>query len=303
MLCCLRGGAPQRARRSRRVRTISSRQNPIVKRYRALAAARAPSDPCVLLEGDHLVREARTAGLRIASAAFAARLLERDRAAAALADDLARADAEVVSVSDAVMAAISPVRTPSGVIAIGERSNVTLDEALREAPQTILIAVDVQDPGNLGALIRAAEAGGATAVLTCGASADPFGWKALRGAMGSAFRLPVVRADTPLAVDAARRRSLTVLATDPRGGRSIFDADLTGPLAFLMGAEGPGLDPAMAALADARVSIPMRPPVESLNVAVAAALLVYETSRQRAARAPADGAAGRARRQAGHAHR
>jgi TrmH family RNA methyltransferase len=144
------------------------------------------------------------------------------------------------------------------------------------------MAYDVQDPGNLGAVARAAEAAGATGVFVCGRSADPFGWKALRGSMGSAFRLPIVSCPAAdEAVAAVRARGLRVLALTARDGASLYDMDLRGPSALLVGGEGAGLSDDIAALTDARVSIPMRPPVESLNVAVAAAVALYEAARQR----------------------
>jgi TrmH family RNA methyltransferase len=142
--------------------------------------------------------------------------------------------------------------------------------------------VDVQDPGNVGAIARTAEAAGATGLVLCGASADPFGWKALRGSMGSLLRLPVAGGVAwPDAVGAARAAGIALVATLPRGGQALDEADLGGPVAFLLGGEGPGLPPGVTAAADLTVSIPMQPPVESLNVSVAAALLVYEAARQR----------------------
>jgi len=118
--------------------------------------------------------------------------------------------------------------------------------------------------------------------VAAGASADPFGWKALRGSMASALRLPVaVRIHAAEAVTDARRRGCQIVATTARGGRAPFDLDLTRPTAILIGSEGSGLDPSLTQTADQRVTIPMQPPVESLNAAVTAALLVYEARRQR----------------------
>jgi TrmH family RNA methyltransferase len=121
-------------------------------------------------------------------------------------------------------------------------------------------------------------------VATSDASADPFGWKALRGAMGSTFRLPVApHQDLDHAIDAARAAGIRVYATVPRGGTTLAAADLRRPCAVLLGGEGPGLPGALVGRADERLSIPMRGPVESLNVATAAALIVYEAARQRSA--------------------
>jgi TrmH family RNA methyltransferase len=149
-------------------------------------------------------------------------------------------------------------------------------------PPLVVIACDVQDPGNLGALIRVAEAGGASGVVAAGACADPVGWKALRGSMGSALRLPIVTQPAiGQAVAQAKSRGCRVVATAPRDGRSLFLADLKGPLAVLVGSEGSGLPDEVTRSADERISIPMAAPVESLNTAVTAALVVYEAKRQR----------------------
>lgn len=265
-------------------KVVTSRHNPLVKRFRDLARSHRPDQPTLLLDGARLVGEALGAHLTIACAAFSQSALS-DAAHAELVQRLAATGADIVTVSDTVLSALSPVRSPSGVVAIGEHRPSSLEAAFERSPQLVFIAVDLQDPGNAGALVRAAEAAGATSVVFCGASADPFAWKALRGSMGSALRLPVVpRVEPVQAVEAARRLGVRVIAAAPREGVSLYDTDLTGPAAILFGGEGPGLAPALLAQCDARLSIPMRAPVESLNVAVAAAVVGYEAFRQRAPR-------------------
>jgi TrmH family RNA methyltransferase len=269
---------------------LTSRHNPLVRAFRALATHRKPGER-LLLEGAHLVEEALSAGVSVEVAAVASKLLERraeggrDAEIRRLADRLARSGTRVVSAGTSVMAAMSPADTPSGLIAIVRHELAPLDDAFAgdraEAPLTLL-AENVQDPGNLGAMIRTAEAAGATGVVACGASADPFGWKALRGAMGSTFRLPVARASSVReAVEAARRSGLRVVASAARADTPLFRAALRGPTALLMGGEGTGLPADVLELADDVIAIPMQPPVESLNVAVAAGLLLYEAVRQR----------------------
>jgi TrmH family RNA methyltransferase len=146
----------------------------------------------------------------------------------------------------------------------------------------VVILNGVQDPGNVGATIRAAEGCGATGVVCSEATADPFGWKALRGAMGSTFRLPVASTESlAAAMDAARARGLQLCATTARGGTPLPDCDLRGAVAVVFGSEGRGLPDELVSAADVRITIPMQPPVESLNVAVSAALVLYEAARQR----------------------
>ncbi len=257
---------------------ISSRQNPIVKRFREVA--RGGSGDWILLDGEHLIEEALTSGVRIDVAAFGNGLPEGRLAP--LAARIARTGTTTIAVSDPVLAAMSPVREPSGVVAIAERRPVAIDEVLARKPPMVLMLSQVQDPGNVGAIIRAAEACGATGIVTGEGSANPFGWKALRGAMGSTFRLPVA-AGHPLgdAVSRARAAGLRVFATVARDGTPLAACDLRGPSVILLGGEGAGLPPDLLERSDERLTIPMRPPVESLNVAIAAALILYEAARQR----------------------
>lgn len=261
---------------------ISSRQNPIVQQFRALAEARGDR---LLLDGAHLLEEALAAGLAVEVVALG------DRAANPDAEDLVRRaeqqGARILGVTDAVLAAISPVRQPSGLVAIACARPATLEAALDHPPQLVLLLADVQDPGNVGAIIRTADACGATGVIAGGATADPFGWKALRGSMGSAFRLPVAtRQPLDRAAAAARHAGLRLFAAVPHDGTPLPRCNLRDPSAIVFGREGAGLSGHAIASADQRLTIPMRSAVDSLNVAVAAGLVVYEAQRQRQERLP-----------------
>ncbi len=255
--------------------SITSRQNPLVARFKSAADH---DDRWLLLDGMHLLLDALDAGLAIDCVAVDPdRLADADRQALARSVPADR----LVTVSRSVLDAMSPVRTPAGVVALAERPARVTSDLMRRGTPLLVAAVDIQDPGNLGAIIRAAEAGGATGVIATTGGADPFGWKALRGAMGSAFRLPIVAMSATDAIAQAREAGLQVVAAVGRGQTPMHDVDFTTPTIILLGSEGHGLAPALVDAADVRVSIPMTPPVESLNVAVAAALLVYETRRQR----------------------
>jgi RNA methyltransferase, TrmH family len=265
------------------VAAVTSRHNPIVARYRA--AARGEDADVILLDGVHLVAEAIGAGVTLHDVAIATGAESRDDVQQ-LIRQLARARIDFVTVSSSVMAALSPVRSSSPIVALAARPNVSADRLYTTNAPLVVIAADVQDPGNVGAIVRVAEAGGAAGAVCAGATADPFAWKALRGSMGSALRLPIaVMGQIAQAVDEARRHGCRIVATVPRGGRSIFDVDYKSATAVLIGGEGPGLPAAIADAADDRVTVPMQSPVESLNAAVTAALIVYESYRQRTSHA------------------
>jgi TrmH family RNA methyltransferase len=273
---------------------IASRKNPFVAAVRRVAEG--DDRERLLLDGLHLVEEARAAQIPIASAAFTARALAgADGRARKLATILAGTGVRVVQVADPVMDALSPTAQPSGVVAVATRPRHSLDAVLGSpdtGPALVVVAVDVQDPGNVGAIARVAEAAGATGYVVTGQSADPFGWKALRGSMGSVLRLPtVVDADAPSVAGVLRAQRLQLLAAAAAGAVSFDAVDWRGPVACFVGSEGGGLPDGLLAMADVRVRIPMAAPVESLNVAVSAGLLLYEARRQRAAKPPARTAA------------
>jgi len=260
---------------------VSSRRDALVILCRDIARRRTEPGGQVLLDGAHLVSEALTLGIRLHHVAFTARARASDEGARLVAA-LTQRGFPVIDVTDSVMDAMSPVSSPSGVIAVADRPDSSLDRVLQDEPQLVVAVVDVQEPGNVGAIVRAAEACWATGVVCCGASADAFGAKALRGSMGSALRLPVASGVPPVdALTAMRARGLRLVATVPSGGARPHELDLRQPTALLFGGEGPGLTAEALAAADETVSIPMRAPVESLNVAVAVALLTCEAARQR----------------------
>jgi RNA methyltransferase, TrmH family len=266
------------------VRRITSRTNPLVARFRDAARGRGP-DGTILLDGVHLVEEALGSDVSLEVVALTDGVA--DKQAVTLAPEVTRRGGEIVRVPAAVMTAMSPVRQPSGVVALGLARSATLDEVLSNAPQLVLVLDGIQDAGNVGAIVRAAEGCGASGVVLTAGSADPFGWKALRGAMGSTFRLPIaVRQRAQEVLKQLRARGVTVVATVPRDGTPLPACDLRRPTAILLGGEGSGLSEGLLETADERVSIPMRPTVESLNVAVTAALMLYEATKQRNGHVP-----------------
>lgn len=258
---------------------ITSRQNPLVVHYRAIA--NGTDRTALLLDGTHLVIAALDAGLRVTDALVSLAAAD-SRELASLIAQLTAAGVDVASATPPVMAAASPVRSASPIVATAVRRSRPATDLFSRQPALLMCAVDVQDPGNVGAIARVSEAGGATALAVAGQSADPFGWKALRGSMGSALRLPIVHpCDATTLITAARGHGCRIVASVPRGGAPPEDVDLRGPVVILVGGEGPGLPAEVIDAADLRVTIGMDGAVDSLNTAICAALLVYEARRQR----------------------
>jgi TrmH family RNA methyltransferase len=259
--------------------TLRSRANPLYRRLRALRDKGKGSGLC-LIEGPKLALEALGAGLALVEAAASPRAETTPAGARALAA-LRAQGVPVRRMAAELLASLSEAEASQGLVALAKRPRFELERVLRGTP-LVLVIDGVQNPGNLGALLRSAEAAGASGALLTTGSADPLSWKALRGSMGSAFRLPHVGG---LAIDAAletlAERGIRVLATASDGERRYDEADLRGPVAIVVGREGTGLAPAVARRASARLRIPLRAPVESLNVGVAGALVLFEAARQR----------------------
>jgi len=252
---------------------ITSRRHPLVQTCRRVAGGTGEAG-VVLLDGEHLVEDALDAQVPV-------RILLTTSPDSRLARAAQSAGADVHPVTESVLDAASPVRTPAGVVALADWIPTTLDGVFHASPALIVALLDVQDPGNVGAAIRSADALGATGVVCAEATADPGGWRELRGAMGSTFRVPITRAGVDRVLEAAGAHHVQVAATAARDGTALSETSFVLPTLILLGNEGAGLPPAISKRADQRIRIPMRDGVNSLNVGVAAALILYEAARQR----------------------
>jgi len=262
-----------------RAETLRSRANPLYKRLRALKERAADRELC-LLEGPRLAVEALEAGLAVLEAAASERADASPAGRAALAA-LRQSGVPVRAMSAELVSSLSETETSQGLLALARRPSFAEERIFRGTP-LVLVADGVQNPGNLGGLLRSAEAAGASGAILAGGCADPFSWKALRGSMGSAFRVPHVRGvSIDGALDVLEARRISILATTAEGERRYDEADLRGPVAIVVGSEGTGLPSAVLERAAVRLRIPLREPVESVNVGVAAALVLFEAARQR----------------------
>ncbi len=276
------------------VEKITSRQNPLVKRFRRVRAMGERQH--VFLEGVRLIEDAINTGARFEGVAFTAELESSERGAALL-DALRRVQCRGALVSKQVMEVIADTKTPQGVAAIVSRPYLELDDLFSNSPDLLVVADELQDPGNLGTIIRTAEAAGANGVITTRYTVDPFNDKAIRSSMGSALRLPVVTGASRVDIAArCRHHKIKMIASRATPGQAqgiIEDAaraervklcvevDMTVPIALIVGREATGIPESAQGEADEFVHIPMAEGVESLNVAAATAILLYEAGRQR----------------------
>lgn len=264
------------------VRIVQSKQNPRLKELRrALAHPGRTSGGLPGIEGPHLLQEALRAGLRM-NCVFVAQDAEH------LLDGLALPpETEVLMLPREVLNSALATETPQAIAALMEApawewANL-LGGADRAAP-LILVLAGLQDPGNLGTILRSAEAFGANGVVALPGTVSAWNSKAVRASAGSVFRLPLVEASAEDCFTRLRAAGIKIWTTAVQGAEPAERIDFIGPVALLIGNEGSGVPEALAAQADGAVTIPCPGPVESLNAAVAASVLLYEASRQRAIR-------------------
>lgn len=261
--------------------TIRSAANPLVKRVRQLAERRhRRREGAFVVHGIQPVWQAVEAGAEIDTLLVAPDLL-RSPAAGEL---VARQQAQGVRVAwlDAdLFTRLSDRDGPSGLAAIVRAHPIAVDD-LAVGPGGVFVALhEIGNPGNLGTIIRTADAAGSAGVILVGHTTDPYDPVAVKATMGALFHVPVTHVPT---VDAllgwARARGVTVVTTSARGGDSYWEAQLAAPLVFLLGSEGRGLPADALERGDVRVRIPIAGSAESLNLAMAAGLLLYEAHRR-----------------------
>ena len=263
--------------------TITSRQNPHVRLARQVREGRGKE--LIFVEGVRLAEEAAGASLEFESVLYV-ESVARDERVGSLIEKLRGICESVLPVSESVLESLSDVKNSQGVVVLARRPRTGRE--IIETPgaaQLVVIMHRVNNPSNAGAMLRVAEAAGATAAISTEGSTDIFSPKALRGSMGSAFRLPLwTGARFAEALAWCSERSISTVATSLRAAATHTEIDWTVPRAVIVGPEAGGLSEEESAAADEHLSIPMRETVESLNVAVALAVVLYEAARQRGLR-------------------
>jgi RNA methyltransferase, TrmH family len=277
-------GAPARARVATST-VITSRDNRWLKTFRAALRASRPEEGRVALEGTHLVGDAIRSGLKIEAVLASA---SGEKYLAELHSELDRST-QILRTTDKLFASVADTETPQGIAALARAPEYTLENLLSGADSLVIVLVAAQNPGNVGAILRSAEAFGASGVIATRGTAHPHSPKALRASSGSSLRLPIL-ADmaAPIALAQLRVSGLQILAASSSQNAAAKRPDelaLRAPFALLIGNEGAGLPAEVERSADALVRIQVAEPVESLNAAVAASLILYEAARQRRANA------------------
>jgi RNA methyltransferase, TrmH family len=262
-----------------RLRPIEGRHNALVKELRkAFAAGELNADGNCAIEGLHLVEEAIRSGLRFRAAFFSS---SAQNLAGRLLPQLG-AHVETAILPDNLFSSTVPSEAPQGVAALVRCKTFTLEDVLQKSQAGPILAVaGVQDPGNLGTILRSAEAFEAGGVLLGEGTVSPFNAKAVRASAGSVFRLPVVRVKLQKVLSDIREQGLRLIATSSHKGTPLHQATLTGRLVVFIGNEGAGLPRDLVSEVDEVVAIPHSPKVESLNAGVAASIVLYDVWRQR----------------------
>ncbi|MGQ0744029.1 MAG: TrmH family RNA methyltransferase [Acidimicrobiales bacterium] len=249
-----------------------------IKRLRRLSRSQSArrAEGAFLIEGPRLLAEALDARAPVegvyAVAGFGDPVLDRAAGAGLRIFDLAAG----------VIERVSGVVTPQPVVAVCARVDSSLESLAEPAESTVMVCVDVRDPGNLGTVLRSAEASGAVGVVCCEGTAEVYNPKCVRASAGAIFHTPVVLAGAARGVlDQLGTWGWRRLATGADGGSDLYQADLSGPVAVVLGNEAHGLDPELANAMDELVSIPMAGRSESLNVAMASTVVAFEIARRR----------------------
>jgi TrmH family RNA methyltransferase len=269
-----------------RYRKITSASNPRVREaITMLRAGRKRTPHVFLIEGPHLIEAALSQGAEIRSVFFSGSFAEKGEGREILMA-LSTTASELFEVTGPILDRIAATETPQGIIAIGTIIPLSLGE-LPVGEKPLLIIIDgIQDPGNLGTIIRTSDAAGADAVILLPGTCDPFMPKTVRATAGSIFNIPVIPADRAMLLKWLGRKKIRLAVTSADAPGSVFDAGLDLPIALVFGNEAHGVSEPVRRHADLLLRIPIYGGAESLNVATSAAICLYEVVRQQKRQAP-----------------
>jgi RNA methyltransferase, TrmH family len=265
-----------------RLRPITGRHNPLLKDLRAVYThGNLTDDGCFAVEGVRSLEEAIRSSVRFRAVFFAdADDAATQRLTQRLLEQIGH-KVETYLVPAKLFHEAIATDSPQGVAALVRRKESTLNEALREKPALVVVAAGLQDPGNLGTILRSAEAFGAGGVVVSEGTVSAYNPKTVRATAGSIFRVPVITAKLAELIPHLRENRVKLFATSSHKGTPLHEAPLHEPSALFIGNEGAGLPRDVVSKMDATLAIPQARPVESLNAGVAASIILYEAARQR----------------------
>lgn len=233
-----------------------------------------------IIEGPHLIETALNSGTQINDVLFSASFLLKEKGQQLLRR-LSKHTKNIFEVSDHIIARLADTETTQGIIAVSAGRSLSLED-LRPGAEALVIVIDgVQDPGNLGTIIRTSDAAAADAIIVLPGTCDAFSQKAVRSTAGSIFNIPVIESDLPALLKWLRLNKIKVAVTSLDTDKTIFEERLEGPLALVFGNEAHGVCKEIVSVADLLLKVPIYGQAESLNVASAAAVCLYEALRQR----------------------
>lgn len=264
----------------RPIREIASPANALLKVFRHALAEGVTREGLLAVEGPFLVEEALNATERAVVHSVVVAKTNESKFGGLLAR-LPR-ESEIAAVPERIFRQVAQTENPQGIAALVELRKENLESVLAARNALLLIACGLQDPGNLGTMMRSAQAFGASALITLEGTVSPFNPKAVRASAGAVFHLPVFAGQKvePL-FRQMRKAGVRIVAADRHSATPLTDADLRGSLAILVGQEAAGLPPVIARQADLLLKIPIREGMDSMNAAVAASIFLYEVARQR----------------------
>ena len=262
-----------------RLRRVTSRQNALVKDLRQAFTQDGTTGGSIGVEGVRMIEEAIRSGLRFQAVFFS----DAGHAHAVRLLPQIASQVEVLQLPDDVFSGAVSTESPQGVAALVKLRPAKFEDILQQIPAAPLLlgVAGLQDPGNLGTIIRSAEAFGARAVLLGEKTVSHFNPKAVRASAGSLFREPLIRTKLAESIPLLKQHGMRVLATSSHKGKPLQEVDFTGPSMIVIGNEGAGVPQELLGLADERITIPHSERVESLNAGIATSILLYEAARQR----------------------
>ena len=262
-----------------RLRRIEGRHNSLLKELRQVfSRGELTSSGECAVEGFRIIEEAVRSGLRVRAVFFSESAEPR---VPRLLPQISN-HAEALLVPDKLFASAVPSQTPQGVAALVQMKTFTAEDVVEGSSLgPLLVIAGVQDPGNLGTIVRSAEAFGAKGILLGEGTVSAYNSKVVRASAGSVFRVPIAKVAVDAAISLLRSKSFRLLATSSHKGVHLAQADLSGNSAILIGNEGAGIDKKLLTDMDQLIMIPHSPKVESLNAGVAASIVLYEAARGR----------------------